>query len=777
MGATQLLRTRPDTLVTKKGATGEAVKLMTNYFRLNAASFHVFQWRVDFEPEEDHTRMRKALFYQLKSKLGVFLFDGTMMFNMNRLSPDNSVPMTFTVQSREGANYTVTIKFVGEIVRSDFQFIHICNIIMRQCMDGLKMTLLGRNYFDSEARQILPDWKLEVWPGYVTSIRQHENELLLCCEPSNKIIRTDSVYDQMKLLRGRSGNFQADVQRLLLGQIIMTRYNNKTYKIDDIDFKQTPKHTFPKKDGTEISYLEYYTNRYKLKIHDTEQPLLVSRPRDVQRRSDGADQQPVILIPELCNMTGLSDDQRANFKLMKALGEYTRPEPPKRVRTLNTFAKRMTTTAESKKTMTDWNLDLQTDLVKLQGRVFKPETILQGGKKTCSYSLDNADWGSAFRDFKLFNTVNCSKWGVIFGPRDEQETAQFVQLLVKCAPAMGFLLNTPQRFPISDTRTPTYVQKLKIVTAMRPQLVMIVTPNNKGDAYSAIKKVCCVEDPTVSQVVTGTVLRKPKGLMSVATKVAVQMASKLGAEPWGVQIPLKDTMVMGYDSYHDTLDKSKSVGALVSTLNKSMTRFTSSCTVHANKEELHVQLKLAFIKALRQYSECNGKALPQRIIVYRDGVGEGQIEFVKQDEIQMLKSAIKENFNYDPMFTFIIVSKRINTRFFKDNNGSAPTNPTSGTVIDDIVTLPERYDFFIVSQSVRQGTVNPTSYNVIEDTSGLRPDHIQMLTYKLTHLYYNWPGTVRVPCVCQYAHKLAYLVGESIHRKPSDMLENLLYYL
>ena len=70
-----------------------------------------------------------------------------------------------------------------------------------------------------------------------------------------------------------------------------------------------------------------------------------------------------------------------------------------------------------------------------------------------------------------------------------------------------------------------------------------------------------------------------------------------------------------------------------------------------------------------------------------------------------------------------------------------------------------RYDFFLVSQSVRQGTVNPTSYNVIKDTSGLKPKHIQQLTYKLTHLYYNWPGTVRVPAPCQYAHKLAFMVS------------------
>ena len=106
-----------------------------------------------------------------------------------------------------------------------------------------------------------------------------------------------------------------------------------------------------------------------------------------------------------------------------------------------------------------------------------------------------------------------------------------------------------------------------------------------------------------------------------------------------------------------------------------------------------------------------------------------------------------------------------------------PSTPPSGTVVDDVVTLPERYDFFLVSQSVRQGTVNPTSYNVIEDSSGLKPEHIQKLTYKLCHLYYNWPGTVRVPAPCQYAHKLALLVGESLHTAPSDKLEDTLYYL
>ena len=96
----------------------------------------------------------------------------------------------------------------------------------------------------------------------------------------------------------------------------------------------------------------------------------------------------------------------------------------------------------------------------------------------------------------------------------------------------------------------------------------------------------------------------------------------------------------------------------------------------------------------------------------RDGVGDGQIPYIVDHEIAAIKKSLEIAYNGNqPRFTYIIVSKRINTRFFRMNG--QPSNPPSGSVVDDVVTLPERYDFFLVSQSVRQGTVNPTSYNVI----------------------------------------------------------------
>ena len=133
-------------------------------------------------------------------------------------------------------------------------------------------------------------------------------------------------------------------------------------------------------------------------------------------------------------------------------------------------------------------------------------------------------------------------------------------------------------------------------------------------------------------------------------------------------------------------------------------------------------------------------------------------------------------FHCSPKFAVVVVKKRINARIMAAK-GRQLVNPPPGTVVDTCITKPEwcvcvrvcacvcvcvcvihnhhrhRYDFFLVSQSVRQGTVTPTHFNVIVDTSGLKPDHIQRLTYKLCHLYYNWPVSD-----ARKTHKLAQFV-------------------
>jgi aubergine-like protein len=67
------------------------------------------------------------------------------------------------------------------------------------------------------------------------------------------------------------------------------------------------------------------------------------------------------------------------------------------------------------------------------------------------------------------------------------------------------------------------------------------------------------------------------------------------------------------------------------------------------------------------------------------------------------------------------------------------------------------------------------SFNIILDEVKMGPEKYQKLTYMLTHMYYDWPGTVRVPAPVQYAHKLAFLTAEILQRCPNDALSDKLF--
>ena len=122
---------------------------------------------------------------------------------------------------------------------------------------------------------------------------------------------------------------------------------------------------------------------------------------------------------------------------------------------------------------------------------------------------------------------------------------------------------------------------------------------------------------------------------------------------------------------------------------KQHAKFYSAVSAHKNGEEMSNNIALHVVKALRCYQELN-QVLPRKILIYRDGVGDGQIEYVHQTEVQMINEKLKQVYgdcnSEQPGMAFIIVSKRINTRIFTARG----TNPLPGTIVDNTVTLPER---------------------------------------------------------------------------------------
>lgn len=209
-------------------------------------------------------------------------------------------------------------------------------------------------------------------------MRQHESKMLLCAEITHKVMRADTVYELFRDCYQQSKeNSKKAFQLGIIGQIVLTDYNNRTYRIDDVDWETTPDSTFQKKDGSHISYRQYFKEKYNLAIRVNEQPMLISRAKKSEIRS-GDVPDLIYLVPELCRMTGLTDQQRANFQTMRALAQYTRVAPGDRIKKLLAFNQRLLGQKDAIQDLKDWDIKIANNLVTLPGRVYPPETIVQG---------------------------------------------------------------------------------------------------------------------------------------------------------------------------------------------------------------------------------------------------------------------------------------------------------------------------------------------------------------------------------------------------------------
>nr|XP_020860017.1 piwi-like protein 1 isoform X4 [Phascolarctos cinereus] len=630
----------------KRGTSGTVVQLKTNHFRLTALpQWALYQYHVNFNPQMDSKRLRSVLLDVHKQLLGkCYSFDGAILFLCHRLR--NKVTEVFS-QTHSGENVRITITLTNELLPNSPTCLQFYNIIFKRFLNTMNLVQIGRNFYDiCNGAEDMRDLRFNICPGFITSILQYENDIMLCTDVSHKVVRKDTVLDLINDFQ-RSGRHTAreDILKEIRGQIVYTKHNNRTYRVDDIDWEQNPRSTF-EKDGSDISFLNYYRQQYRAAITDLEQPVLVSLPKR-KKGPDGRLKSPALLMPELCNLTGLTRSMRMNDRVTKNIANRTRLSPEKRYSELQKLVDNIHRNTDVQRELQEWGLDFDKQSLSLTARVLPVQKLNEDRR---AMSICCTDWSKEIKRGQLSYPKPLNNWLLVFNYENERLAQILWEKLNITTRALGINLRPPLQW------------------------------------YSW----CFLQKPGQEFL---------DGLMSC-------LETALGA--WK-----------------------------------------------------------------KNNKQC---PLPKFIFVYRDGVGDGQLQTMVDYEVPQILRCLNSHPNYSYKLVVIVVKKRLNARFFVEKNGRLE-NPSAGTVIDVEVTRPEWYDFFIISQSVRVGTVMPTHYNVIFDNTDLTPDQIQCLTYKLCYMYYNWTGVIRVPAPCQYAHKLAFLVGQSIRKNPHKALSDSLYYL
>ncbi|XP_034472426.1 protein argonaute-3 [Drosophila innubila] len=749
------------------GSNGTQANLSSNYIGLSSdPSKGVYFYEVRFNPSVDSVHLRMKYLSEHRDKFGgVKTFDGTILY-LPILLKENLT----TFVSKTADNTDIEVRLLFKKKEPLKNCIQLYNVLFDRVMKTLNYVRFDRKHFDPTQPKIIPSAKLEVWPGYVTAVDEYDGGLMLCCDVSHRLLCQKTVLDMLtEICQHNRSNYQDVAKKYLLGSVIITRYNNRTYKIDDICFSENPQSRFETRTGS-LSYLEYYRTHHNINIKDDRQPLLISIKQ--QRKNETLTKEEEIrycLIPELCYLTGLHDETRADQKIMREIATFTRVSPNQRLQALDKFIKNVNQNAEAKQILANWGLSLAKNTINVMGRKINQEQIYFANKSVSAGP--NADFSRDATNNELLEVVNLNNWILIHTRTDLRTCKAFITNMERCCEAFGMKLAKPKILTLDQDRVDSYVDALRRNICEQTQIVVCICPTSRDDRYSAIKKICCAEIPVASQVINSRTLFNEQRNRSIVQKIILQMNCKLGGSLWSVKIPFKNVMICGIDSYHDPKQKSNSVAAFVASLNSSYTHWYSKAVMQTKKEELVNGLTSSFEMALKCYKKRNGH-LPDSVIIYRDGVGDGQLNLCSKYEIPQFEAVCGKAVK----ITFIVVQKRINTRFFAQS-GRDYSNPLPGTVIDRCITRANMYDFFLVAQMVRQGTVSPTHFVVLQDDSNYGPDIIQRLTYKLCFLYYNWPGTVRVPACCLYAHKMAYLIGQSIQRDTSSNLSERLFYL
>ncbi|KAJ9381429.1 hypothetical protein DTO063F5_6175 [Paecilomyces variotii] len=315
----------------------------------------------------------------------------------------------------------------------------------------------------------------------------------------------------------------------------------------------------------------------------------------------------------------------------------------------------------------------------------------------------------------------------------------------------------------------------------RPEMILFILDVADAPVYNCIKKNCdrrvgvrnvCV----LAHKFMGKFGRDVQYFANVALKVNLKFGGvnqSLWPDKLGI-ISEGKTMVVGIDVTHPSpgsRSNAPSVAGIVASIDSSLAQWPADIRVQTGRVESVEHLRDMLKSRLRLWAQHNNKQYPENILVYRDGVSEGQYQIVNNEEKNAMKKACEELYPATltkkglPRLTIVIVGKRHHTRFYptKENEADRSSNPQNGTIVDRGVTEARNWDFFLQAHTALQGTARPAHYYIVYDEifRGLplrgfsnTADILEDLTHNMCYLFGRATKAVSICPPAYYADLL-----------------------
>ncbi|KAI0967292.1 ribonuclease H-like domain-containing protein [Xylaria arbuscula] len=543
--------------------------------------------------------------------------------------------------------------------------------------------------------------------------------------------------------------------------------------------------------GRYISVYDYFQQKYQKKIADPSLPVV----------NVGTQTNPSYLPAQVCvALSGQPAKRQLSSSQTQKMIQFAVRPPVDNAKSI--VSKGLSTagisTSPTSPQLISFGVTVSPNLITVKGRLLGAPKVSYSQNKQAP--VMNGSWNMVPRGspaLQFISSTGLPNWSCLYismpGLYPIAETFDKTKLITllksfgSVLKSTGIKFNAPAPLDMVELRETDDVAldtKFKhMVEKQNVDFLFVILPSSPIPLYSRIKQLADVKYGIQTICSVGSKIANERGQDQYFRNEALKVNLKLGGTNQLVEperlglIADGKTMVVGIDVTHpspSSSDAAPSIGAMVASIDSKLSQWPGILNKQEKRRQEMVSDLITMLKSRLQLWRNKGKhpAYPENILIYRDGVSEGQYSTVLQEELPLLRKACNQLYpasdqkKHLPRMTMVIVGKRHHTRFYPtkpsdvDNSG----NSKAGTVVDRGVTEARSFDFYLQSHAAIKGTARPAHYFVIFDEifrdvkktfkGQSVADELQMITQSLCYTYGPATKAISYCAPAYYADRL-----------------------